>query len=86
MLTLYVDPNCDRCRQLDSRMQDYHLAHRVEQASAGDPAPPHALRDDEELIQGHDAIAQRIEMRYDLMERTNRYQSGYTEETRDEQT
>ncbi|MFP4105408.1 MAG: hypothetical protein ACLFVU_04870 [Phycisphaerae bacterium] len=77
MMTLYTQPDCADCRRLRERLENYHLAFRVEQADADADASRQApaLVDGEETVHGHREIEQYIEDVRDARDLSRRYQS-----------
>ena len=78
MLTLYIHPECDRCRHLQERLNGEPLAHDVR--TCDDQHPPHRVEDNGQEITGHEEISRHIDETLDLLMRWRRYQSDVCHE------
>jgi hypothetical protein len=75
MLTLHVDPECDKCGRMVERARQNHLAVRVDRRC--DHAPPHSMTEGEEHVAGHEEVARRIEERADWRDKSHRISGDY---------
>ena len=74
MLTIYCATGCPECRRIAERLDELSLAHCMDEF-APDAAQAHTLLDDEEVVRGHAAMADRVEARIRLRERMQHHQT-----------
>lgn len=73
MLTLHIDPDCDRCRELKDKLEGRRLACEVTAESDGNGS--YMVDSDGERIEGHNAIETRIDELAEQLDLSRRYQS-----------
>ena len=74
MLTIHCAIGCPECRRLAERLGERSLAYRMDEFEPLAEGA-HTLVDDHEIVHGHAAMAERVDLRTRLRERMQHYQT-----------
>ena len=83
MIVFHPAQNCPHCAELREKLSSRHLAFRTDTKDKSLPA--HALKDGDELIEGHESVEQRIEELAGMLDKSRRYQSDVCHDYGDEE-